>query len=163
MRQSLLFALIPLAILGCGGGDNGFPTAEVSGQVLCEGKPVANVRVNFAPLSKKSNKGKFDTGKMGEGITEADGTFTVSTYGNGDGAVVGRHSVSVSRPHPEDFPDFKCNCMTVGNKQPIKEVEVTADGQNEFILELPPKTVDSKPDIRPDELEDARKSAEEEG
>lgn len=154
MRRSALLAVIPLAMLGCGGGLKEFPTARVSGQVLCEGQPVANVRVYFAPIGT----GKLDAGKSGLGNAQADGTFTVSTYGNEDGAVVGKHHVMVSGPHPEEFPDFTCNCETDGRKT-LQEVEITADGENNFTINLPKKTRISKPNIDPEDLQDIKESA----
>jgi hypothetical protein len=160
MRRSKMLALIPLAMLGCGGGPQEFPTAPVTGQVLCNGEPIADVLVNFAPIHR--NK-KGESGRMGVGVAQEDGTFVVSTYGAGDGAVVGQHDVSVSSPHPEEFPHFHCNCETVGGKRPVMKVEVKADGENNFTINLPPKADPSAPSIKAKDLEDIEQSAGKDG
>jgi hypothetical protein len=149
--------LVSFAVLGCGGGLDKFPTAKVSGKVLCDGQPVADVRIYFAPVGKKKS---LEVGKSGFGTAKADGTFVVSTYGNEDGAVVGRHKVMVSGPHPEEAPRFTCNCETNGNKV-IQEVEVKAGSENNFTITLPAKTPNSKPNISAEDLEDVENVAEE--
>lgn len=152
MRWSVVFTLAPFMMLGCGGGLAKFPTAKVTGKVLCDGKPVSDVRIVFGPTA---GKGKNDAGKSGLGTSEFDGTFVVSTYSNQDGAVIGTHNVMVSGPHPEDFPNFKCNCETDGRKI-IQKVEVTADGENDFTFNLPPKSAKSKPSIKAEDLADIK-------
>src|SRR5262245_25762783 len=156
MRWITILPFVPLAMLGCGGGLEEFPTAPVSGRVLCNGEPVADVLVNFAP-AKKNKRG--ESGKMGVGVAQDDGTFVVSTYSDGDGAVVGKHNVSVSRPHPEDFPQFHCNCETVGGKSTVMQVEVKAAGENNFTINLPRKADPDAPSIRPRDREDLEESA----
>ncbi|TXT34182.1 MAG: Uncharacterized protein FD138_1724 [Planctomycetota bacterium] len=42
--------------------------------------------------------GKGPAGKPGSGSVGADGTFKLSTYGDGDGAVVGKHKVDYAPP-----------------------------------------------------------------
>jgi hypothetical protein len=149
MRPPALLLLLPLAVVGCSGVSE-LPTAKVTGKVVCNGQPVPNVRVYFGPVGVK---GKLESGKQGLGNARDDGTFTVSTYGDGDGAVVGKHDVVVSTPHPEDFPGFSCDCETDGSK-PIKQVEVKAGEENDFVIELPPKSDRSKPSISNEDLED---------
>jgi hypothetical protein len=149
MRPSTLLAALSLAAAGCGGASE-MRTAKVTGKVLCNGEPVPNVRVYFAPVG---TKGKLDAGRQGIGNAQADGTFMVSTYGDGDGAVVGMHNVAVSTPHPEDFPDFNCDCITNGSKI-IKQIEVKADGENDVVIDLPPKKDKSTPSISDEDLQD---------
>ena len=159
MRPFAVFGLISLAMLGCGGGADQFQTAKVTGKVVCDGKPVGFVRVYFAPKGNKS--GQLNVGKQGQGNADADGVFTVSTYGENDGAVVGKHSVMVSTPHPEDLPEFFCDCETNGNKV-LQEVEVTAGGENNFTINLPPKKDKSKPNFKAEDVEDAKQAARDE-
>lgn len=135
MRRMLLASLTVLAASGCG-AENSFPTAKSTGRVTCNGKPVENVRVYFRPTIKQANQ---ESGRVGDGVTDDDGRFTISTYGSEDGAVIGKSQVIVDSPRADDFPDFKCDCETHSNKW-VTEVDVVADGENEFAVELKPRT-----------------------
>lgn len=121
--------------LGCGpSGD--FPTAPTTGRVTCEGQPVPYVMVFFEPIQE----GKTGLiGKQGFAYAEEDGTFSISTYGKNDGAVVGKHRVRVGRPHSEQHPNFKCNCV-LNEELDLLEVEIKKGQKNEFELVLKKKT-----------------------
>ena len=71
------------AIAGCGSGE--LPVAPVEGTVLYNGKPLTSGVVTFLPA----------TGPVATGEIQSDGTFRLSTYGDGDGAVLGKHQVSI--------------------------------------------------------------------
>jgi hypothetical protein len=121
--------LLGLAIVtGCGGSGD-FPTAKATGKVICEGQPVAGAAVYFEPLKTGD---VAVVGGQGFAFTEPDGSFTISTYGS-DGAVVGKHRVRVGRG------DAKCNC-SMNDELDLMQVEVKADGNNEFELVLPKAT-----------------------
>lgn len=155
MRQYMLLGLVPLGLLGCSGGIDQFATAKVTGKVLCDGKPVPFVRLTFAPIGEKKNQ--VNVGKAGVADADEDGMFTVSTYGENDGAVVGKHNVVVAPPHPEKIPEFFCDCETNGAK-PVIEVTVKADGENSFTIDLPPKKSKSKSNFSVDDLNDAKQA-----
>ena len=76
---------LTLALSGCGPGRPA--TIPVSGSVTLDGQPVAAATVLFQPVS----------GVPGRAITAADGSFTLTTFTDGDGAIVGRHQVAVSK------------------------------------------------------------------
>ena len=154
MHRNRFLGLIPLALLGCAGGEE-FSTAKASGKVLCDGKPVPFVRVTFAPMGERKNQ--LNVGKAGLGDADADGVFTVSTYGDGDGAVVGKHSIVVAPPHPEKIPEFFCDCETNGAK-PVMEVDVSASGENAFTVNLPPKKSKSVRNFSADDVNDAKEA-----
>jgi hypothetical protein len=121
-------------VVGCGpGGD--FPTAPTRGRVVCEGKPVPHVMVFFEPL--ETGKSAL-VGRSGFAVAKEDGTFELSSYGEKDGAVIGRHRVRVGPPHPEDHPRYKCDCY-LNSEADLMEVEVKP-GKNEFELVLKKKT-----------------------
>jgi hypothetical protein len=143
------------ALAGCGGGLEEFPVSKVSGKVTCAGKPVPNVRIYFTPVAPG---GKGEAGRQGMGNASEDGAFTVSTYGENDGAVVGKHLVMVATPHPEDFPKFRCDCETSG-RDPLMEVEVKKGEDNNFVLEMRPKKNKNVPNIRPSDLQDIKVSS----
>ena len=78
-----LLAVSGLAAAGC---DGGTPlTAPTQGVVELDGTPLTHGTIRFVP------KG----GRSGHGIIQSDGTFSVSTFGDGDGALIGANNISV--------------------------------------------------------------------
>lgn len=151
MRATSTIVLLAFALPGCSGGLKEFPTAKVTGKVVCNGEPVPHAYVSFGPMTA----GKSATvGKQAVATADQDGTFVLSTYGDKDGAVVGKHSIRISTPHPEDYPDFTCDCETDGRKI-LMEVEVKA-GENSFVIDLLPKKDKSKPSMSADDVEDIK-------
>ncbi len=71
--------------LGCRGAADRVATAPVHGTVTLDGKPLPYGQVVFQPLS----------GRVAKGVIK-DGQFTLGTYEAADGAVLGRHRVSVT-------------------------------------------------------------------
>jgi hypothetical protein len=119
--------LLAAALLGgCSGGD-GFKTAKVTGQVVCQGQPVGGVAIVFTPVVEGSSTAL--SGKGANGNADESGRFTLSTYKMGDGAIVGKHRVSVSTEDP-DKP-------LPGKVPPDYVVEVKA-GSNDVTIELVP-------------------------
>ncbi len=123
------------SLIGCG-AEGDFPTVPTTGRVVCEGQPVPLVMVFFEPL--QSGKAAL-VGKQGIANAEADGTFKVSTYGDNDGAVVGRHRVRVGPPRGGPPPGFKCDCV-LNSEVDVMEVEVKRGEKNDFELVLKKKT-----------------------
>lgn len=120
-----------IGLSGCGDSLKEFPCAEVSGVVLCEGQPVRGAQVYFSP---KATGKSAEVGKPGFSWTDEAGRFVLSTYGDGDGAVVGPHIIRVTTG-----TEFPCNC--VGSEtMDLMEVEVLADKENEFEVKLPKRT-----------------------
>ena len=118
-------------VLGCGSPGT-VPTAEVTGTVTYNGAPVADASVGFIPAS----------GRPASGITDASGKFTLSSFGEGDGAVPGQHKVAItpnaSQPQPmpgtpeyeaaadakPPFPERYGDPSTSGFTAQVKEGEV---------------------------------------
>ena len=111
----ILAGLIPL--IGCGGS-----VAKVDGIVLCDGKPVPDALVFFQP----------EKGRLAKGTTQKDGCFTLTTYRDNDGAVIGRHTIRVA---PSDWTLPNCPA-SLSIEKDIKEVEVVA-GENRFEIDVP--------------------------
>lgn len=61
------------------------PTAPVAGKVAYEGKPLDHGSVVLVP----------DVGPPARGSLQPDGTFLLSTYSDGDGALLGKHRIQV--------------------------------------------------------------------
>lgn len=90
IRPRRLFCLLPLLSLmftGCGGSDRP-GLAPASGIVRLNGEPVKGASVTFIPV-----KG----GRPGAGTTDATGRYTIKTYEDATGGIVGEHKVSVTK------------------------------------------------------------------
>lgn len=133
-------SIVTVAVFsGCGGGDpDRKATAKVKGTVTVDGKAVAGGSLVFSPISDgKSNM----AGKSGEATIKSDGTYSVSTYGTDDGAVIGKHRVlfqpaalpapAAGSAHTEAPPVDPLNGMTP------EQGEVTvAKGDNKIDIKL---------------------------
>ena len=128
MHRSFV-ALVLLGLLaGCSGSDQ-FPTAKVSGKITYQNKPVPNGTVMFVPEGDKPSA----TGEL-----KPDGTYELTTYEEGDGAVLGPHTVMItavedmSNKLPEQrsgtpqalVPVKYTNNSTSGLTAEVKDVEV---------------------------------------
>lgn len=136
MSRHSIGVLLSLGLLGGCGPRGDFPTVSTTGRVICEGQPVPHVMVFFEPLQE----GKAAlVGKQGFAYADADGAFTLSTYGEGDGAVIGKHRVRVGPPHAEDHPGFKCICA-LNSEVDVMQVEVKKGEKNDFQIKLAKRT-----------------------
>ena len=137
----IIAATMLVGLAGCSSGD--FPVAPTRGQVICEGQPVPRARVFFEPL--ETGKSAI-VGKQGLATADQNGKFVISTYGENDGAVIGKHRVRVDRPFdPDEKPPFKCNCV-LNSEVNVMEVEVKKGVTNEFQVVLKKRTAqDPKP------------------
>ena len=84
-------ALLALSWSGC---ESRTPTGKVSGKVSLQGQPVTGGSVTFVPIAQSGTT----AGRPAIGPIQPDGTFTLSTYAQGDGAIIGRHRVMFSAP-----------------------------------------------------------------
>lgn len=144
---ALVLPLIMTLFAGCGGGLEKFPTAKTTGKVMCNGAPVPYALVFFEPLKTGDSA---EAGKQGVAITNDNGEFSISTYGEEDGAVVGKHRVRVGAP---ERSGWKCDCRT-DSEFDLMQVDITDDGENNFELVLPKKKRGAEAGVDPDEDED---------
>ena len=79
----IMLAAAVLALAGC--GSNQLKTAVVRGTVTYKGKPVPNGTISFVPTSGPSATGEI----------QPDGSYVLTTYRKGDGAVLGQHTVVI--------------------------------------------------------------------
>ena len=132
----LLIVGLSAASGGC--GDDRLPTTAVGGKVLYQGEPLQFGSVMFRP----------DAGPLARGAIRSDGTFRLSTYGNNDGAVIGKHRVRITcfeSKRPETTPPDSNEEPGVGRSLiPRKylsfdtsglQVEVRSDNEP-FVFEL---------------------------
>jgi len=73
-----------LSCLGCLGGDSN--VGKVEGVVNVDGAPVERAVVSFYPTS----------GRASQGVTDAEGHYTLTYTSSTDGAVIGKHKVVIS-------------------------------------------------------------------
>jgi hypothetical protein len=84
-RFAILLPLLVLVLIsGC--GSSGLTTAPVRGKITYKGKPVPNGTVTYVPDGDKP---------AATGEIQPDGTYVLTTYDSGDGAVLGKHSIMI--------------------------------------------------------------------
>ncbi|MDR3636204.1 MAG: hypothetical protein P4L84_20550 [Isosphaeraceae bacterium] len=85
---SLVMAALALPCCGCGSSSSRqLPlTLPVRGKVTYRGKPLTEGKVKFEP----------DAGRSASGHIHSDGTYVLTTFKEGDGAVPGVHRVAVT-------------------------------------------------------------------
>ncbi|CAN5607029.1 hypothetical protein BH10PLA2_BH10PLA2_23200 [soil metagenome] len=86
---ALLAGCACVLIHGCGTKASA-PVYPVRGQVLLNGKPLADAIVSF----HAQNGNEHDT--FPSAHTDSDGHFTLTTYTNGDGAPEGSYAISLT-------------------------------------------------------------------
>ena len=85
----VLGAWLVLAAFGAAGCGRSLPrTVEVRGRVTLDGTPLEGAAILFQPV---------DGGVPARGSSAADGSFVLTTFREGDGAVPGRHRIAVSK------------------------------------------------------------------
>lgn len=90
--QSFAFSIAGLFIVagtGCGGDD--YQVVPVSGRVMLDGKPLADVGLSFVPLARDRRNPNVGPGSLGK--TDAEGRFQLQTIRGEDGAVPAEHIV----------------------------------------------------------------------
>jgi hypothetical protein len=92
MRAIVSATWIMFTLLACGGCESGdgphvAPTVPVKGTVTFKGQPVTQGTITFEPE---------DIGREAHATIQPDGTFVLSTFKEGDGAVPGLHRVAIT-------------------------------------------------------------------
>jgi hypothetical protein len=115
---SMLAALVVATALGCGAGSHDVQVHPVQGKVLFDGKPlVGGGSIAFVPAGSQQ-------GKAAGGTIQKDGTYTLTTYADGDGSMAGDFRVVITQEvavEPVATPDG-----TPAEQNPIIEVPVEA-------------------------------------
>jgi hypothetical protein len=122
------------ALCGCG---DGRPTrVPVSGQVLIDGKPLTRGEVRF--LS--------EVGRSSIGLLDRKGQFTLSCYEENDGALLGKHKVTITAAEglgpnqtrwfaPKKFSDPGTSRLTQEILGPVDNLvlNISWEGGHEFV------------------------------
>jgi hypothetical protein len=119
-RMLSVLLLLSACVMGCGSA----AVAPVKGRVLCNGKPVKEATVTFSPMPKSEKD--LEAGKPGQGFSDAEGFFVLTTYHDLDGAQIGEHNVHVVLDDTNPAP-----C-----KKQMRTKLVVKAGQNDFDLEM---------------------------
>ena len=139
------------ATLGCDGGVATESPVAVTGKIIYQGKPVEGAQVTFHNTSEAG-------GRSASGRTAADGTFSLTTFKTGDGAVPGNYIVTVSKVEggasddidvgEDDYGDDygammdgaagDADAALQDNKLPEKYASTTDSGIERTVAENPP-------------------------
>lgn len=93
MARFILLAVASLVALGCGGPDGpkwNVNPHPVSGKINYDGKPAEGVVVGLLPIDAPMPPA---IPQNPSAITKADGTFSLTTFKEGDGACEGRYQI----------------------------------------------------------------------
>lgn len=135
--QQGICALIAVSMtLLCGCGHVNPATSVVTGTVAYQGKPVEGAGVMFMPSN----------GRPASSLTDAQGRFVLRTFKDGDGAVVGKNVVCISKMAPAPYDKTKDPMLkkmipllptryATPTTSPLK-VTVTTTGTNDFSFAL---------------------------
>jgi len=131
-----LVATTAMLIATAGCRDSRPERVPVSGQVLIDGKPLGYGFIRLVPEDARPATGELD----------ADGRFTLKTFEDGDGAVLGTHPVMIlaaeqisarkQRWHaPKKYSDAKTSGLTATIDGPTDSllIELSWEGGKPFI------------------------------
>jgi hypothetical protein len=131
-------AVLLVLLLGCGEPGR-VPTAEVTGTVTYNGSPAQGAAVTFFP----------EQGRPASGVTDAQGKFSLSTFASGDGAVLGKHTVTIAEaasaepppmpgmPGAEDYKPPESRFPAKYADQSTTPFSKTVEkGENEFTFDM---------------------------
>lgn len=131
--RALLLSLALCTLTGCNDGPQIVP---VSGQVTIDGKPLTYGTVMFVNTGSRPASGRLDS----------EGRFQLSCFEEGDGAIVGRHRVSVmaiesmgehaNKWHaPQNYANERTSNIEFDITQPVDDlkIELTWNGKKPFI------------------------------
>ena len=119
------FLLLCSVIVASGCGDGRPARVPVSGHVLIDGQPLTRGNVKFVPQN-----GRPSSGKIGD-----DGSFALTCYDGGDGALMGVHRVQVSANRiisdnkiewfaPRNYSDFRTSGIEIEVTKPIGDLRI---------------------------------------
>ncbi|MCA9035297.1 MAG: hypothetical protein KDA91_09210 [Planctomycetaceae bacterium] len=117
-RKSMSLLLLTFFATGCGSDDN-VAVYPVKGVVLFNGQPMAGGgSISFVPLTSQS-------GKNAGGVINPDGTFQMTTYVDGDGAMAGTFRVMIMQTMVEE-PVYTGDTDNPGAGNGVKPVETVS-------------------------------------
>ncbi len=94
LAAGLCSVVLLVGLLGCSGGAKQAATGKVSGKVTYQEKPVEAGSVTFVPIAEGASADTGVATKPAGGAVKSDGSYVLTTYQDGDGAIVGRHKIT---------------------------------------------------------------------
>ncbi len=115
-----LLAAVGFALPGCGPT---YPeTIPVTGTVTLNGRPVGGAAIVFTP----------EEGEQATGTTDASGRFELSTFQLGDGALPGKHRVTVAKTTVKPGEEERILYLVPLEFGRLQTSELTCDVQKEM-------------------------------
>jgi len=119
----LAATVLALCVTGC--GDGHAKRVPISGHVLIDGQPLSRGFIQVIPANERAASGEIGP----------DGSFTLTTYEENDGCVLGTHKVSIIANEsqgpsamkwfaPKDYADTVTSNLTLEVKEPRDDVEI---------------------------------------
>ncbi len=147
IAQWAVLGVLALTAWGCAGGMGGKPPmAKVTGKVTYKGAPVTQGTITFFPIEDKGAKNQLPA--VGE--LSSNGSFELTTFDTGDGAVLGQHKAvlkvssfpagTLPGNSPDDIRKMESDKSVIPpqytnpEKTPLKYTVV--EGKNDFAIEL---------------------------
>ena len=95
--------LVSLLVCGCGSSYSRPDRVPANGKITLDGQPLAGAQIGFRPAAPDS---KYK--RPSRAVSDAEGNFSIGTYGAEDGLPPGEYKVSVVKKEPvgelpEDF------------------------------------------------------------
>ncbi|HLJ11290.1 MAG TPA: hypothetical protein VKU82_08875 [Planctomycetaceae bacterium] len=134
MRSIALISLflVSAALVGCNNGEQipRLKTIPVKGTLYLDGKPYGNCTLTLTPDSPDPDPKKPT--KHGAGATvNADGTFVLKTYEDGDGAVPGKYEAALGaemgKMQMGSVPVVEPNVVEIAQSDNGKPVDLKID------------------------------------
>lgn len=126
--------LFVFTVYGCGGP--AYEMTTVDGICTCDGEPMSSGIIVFTPVPEPGSN-NTEPGKPAAAEIQSDGRFTLSTYGDKDGAIVGKHQIHL-RPGDDD-DDEEGVKKPVCKKAPEELIVEVKPGKNNVNIELSSK------------------------
>lgn len=115
---SLCVVLVVGSFLGCG-GDDGPELGQVTGTVTLDGQPLPGGTISFIPDNSAGTTGPLSDSEIGP-----DGTYVLNGAGGRQGAVIGKHVVTVIGP-----PDLSNTSRDPNDPEPAPGPPVKVSGK----------------------------------
>jgi len=141
LGSALMVVIAASVVVGCRRVEQ-LPVAPARGIVLLDNHPLPAANVVFIP----------ERGRSATAQSNTDGTFVLTTYESGDGAIVGSHHVTVTAREPGEanmpgapgvkragrslIPEHYGNTATSG-----LTFEIASTGENVFEIQLSSKSI----------------------
>lgn len=125
--------LVLANVFGCSGGESGTKekTVPLTGKLLVDGQPRGSASVQFVP---KNSDGGVRTAYA---VTEADGSFSATTYVTGDGIIPGSYTISLGAEADGSSTDpAAMMAAAAGASIKSSEIDVPADGLTDVEIKL---------------------------